>query len=265
MTELAVAVVCLDFTDSVNVWTDRQGTADPGSKRFWHLKRYSMRSFGIFCKHPRPGHVKTRLAEHIGPQAAVHLSAAFIDDLTLEFRSVADRRILGFWPADAASYFQHFARIGFDLWPQPDGDLGARMSAFFSATIQNDDDRAVLIGSDSPTIPKEYVKQAFERLDDVDCVLGPASDGGYYLIGLRRRSSAVFKEITWSGSSVLDQTVQRIAAAGLSLALLPPWYDIDDVDDLWMLAGHIRAMTRSGQTHPCPVTAAVLQKLGMAD
>lgn len=222
-----------------------------------------MRTFGVFCKHPRPGQVKARLAEHIGPQSAVSLSAAFLDDLTLEFRQVGERRILGFSPAESVNYFEPFSRFGYDLWPQPDGDLGTRLNAFFSENLQADGDRCVLIGSDSPTIPIEYVQMAFDRLDDYDCVLGPATDGGYYLVGLSRYAPELFENIIWSGSSVLAQTVQRIASSDLSLALLPPWYDIDDVDDLWMLAGHIRAMTRSGQTHPCPVTSAVLERLRM--
>lgn len=224
-----------------------------------------MRTFGVFCKHPQPGQVKTRLAQHIGPQSAVSLSAAFLDDLTLEFRSVGERRILGFWPAESANYFEPFARFGYDLWPQPEGDLGARLNAFFGEALQSHNDKAVLIGSDSPTIPMEYVELAFSRLEESDCVLGPATDGGYYLIGLRRSAPQLFENIIWSGSSVLSQTVRKIATTDLSLALLPPWYDIDDVDDLWMLAGHIRAMTRSGQTHPCPVTAAVLERLRMGD
>jgi hypothetical protein len=224
-----------------------------------------MQTFGVFCKHPRPGDVKTRLAEHIGPQSAVSLSAAFLDDLTLEFRSIGERRILGYSPAESSNYFEPFTRFGYDLWPQPDGDLGTRMSAFFQETLAADDDRAVIIGSDSPTIPSEYVKLAFEQLEESDCVIGPAMDGGYYLIGLRRYVPQLFENIIWSASSVLAQTVQRITANGLSLALVPPWYDIDDVNDLWTLAGHIRAMTRSGQTHPCPLTAAVLQKLRMSD
>ena len=224
-----------------------------------------MRTFGVFCKFPNPGHVKTRLAEDIGADNAASLSAAFLDDLAFEFRSTGERRVLGISPADSAAYFKPFSRFGFDLWPQPDGDLGTRMTAFFAATLQGDDDRAVLIGSDSPTIPREYVQLAFEKLEESDCVIGPATDGGFYLVGLRRPAATLFQDIDWSGSRVLSQTVQRISDAGLSLALIPPWYDIDDVDDLRMLAGHLRAMTRSGQTHPCPMTATVLQKLRMAE
>ena len=224
-----------------------------------------MRTFGIFCKHPLPGQVKTRLAEHIGPQSAASLSAAFLDDLTLEFRSVGERRILGFWPAESVDYFQQFTRFGFDLWPQPAGDLGVRQAAFFSEIVQSDGERAVLIGSDSPTIPIEYVQRAFDRLEEFDCVIGPAMDGGYYLIGLRRTVPELFENITWSNSSVLAQMVDRIATTGLSLALLPPWYDIDDLVDLQMLAGHIRAMTLSGQTLSSPLTAAVLENLRLTE
>ncbi|MEI8382382.1 MAG: TIGR04282 family arsenosugar biosynthesis glycosyltransferase [Planctomycetota bacterium] len=224
-----------------------------------------MRTFGVFCKHPRPGEVKTRLAEDIGSHGAVQLSAAFLDDLALQFRTEGDRRVLGYSPADSAAYFGSFKRFGFDLWPQPDGDLGARMAAFFEETLQDAADTSVLIGSDSPTIPREYVTQAFDHLQEFDCILGPAMDGGYYLIGLRRAVPELFEEITWSGSSVLAQTVSRISELGLSLALLPPWYDVDDLADLKMLTGHIRAMTRSGQTHPCPVTAEVLSKLQLAE
>ena len=224
-----------------------------------------MRTFGVFCKHPRPGEVKTRLADHIGPQSAVSLSAAFLDDLAFEFRTEGERRVLGFSPAGSAAYFGQFTRFGYDLWPQPEGDLGARMNAFFAETLQDTTDTSVLIGSDTPTIPREYVKRAFDHLEEFDCILGPAMDGGYYLIGLRRPVPELFENIIWSGSRVLAQTVKRISEMGLSLALLPPWYDIDNLDDLWMLAGHIRAMTQSGQTHPCPVTATVLHKLRLGD
>jgi rSAM/selenodomain-associated transferase 1 len=220
-----------------------------------------MRTLGVFCSQPQPGHVMPRLAEHLGPQSAIDLSTAFLDDLTLEFRTVGERRVLGYSPAESAGYFEHFSRYGYDLWPQPDGDLGTRMNSFFLEALHDSDDRAVLIGSDSPTIPSEYVRQAFERLDEYDCVIGPSMDGAYYLIALRRSTPTLFENIVWNGSSVLSQTVKRIAEADLSLTLLPPWYDIEDLDDLWMLAGHIRAMTRSGITHPCPVTASVLHKL----
>ena len=220
-----------------------------------------MRTFGVFCKHPQPGERKSQLAENVGPELSDSLNQAFLDDLTLEFRGVGERRVLGFAPADAENHFEPFSRFGYHLWPQPDGDLGERMSAFFTMALQADEDCAVLIRSDCPTIPIEYVMMAFKQLEDVDCVIGPATGGGYYLVGLRRPIPDLFRDISWQSSSILSQTVQRIADSDLTLSLLPPWYDIDNIDDLWMLAGHVRAMTRSGVTHPCPLTAKVLERL----
>ena len=220
-----------------------------------------MKTFGVFGKHPRSGQVKTRLADHIGAEAASRLYAAFLDDLAFEFRFIGERRILGFWPANAAPFFEQFTRFGYELWPQPEGDLGSKIVAFFQETLRIEDDRAVLIGSDSPTLPRHYIEQAFELLAEHDCVLGPATDGGYYMIGLRQPAPELFENVSWSSPKVLFETVQRVTEAGLSLCLLPPWYDVDTLDDTQMLAGHIRAMTRSGQTHPCPLTASVLGEL----
>ena len=99
----------------------------------------------------------------------------------------------------------------------------------------------VLIGSDSPSIPASYLTDAFEQLESCDCVIGPASDGGYYLIGLSANavSARLFENIDWSTSSVFLQTIERIEAAGLRHAVLPIWYDVDLEDSLRLLAGHV--------------------------
>lgn len=256
-----------------------------------------MKTFGLFAKHPRPGKVKTRLATEVGDVAAATLSAAFIDDLTFRFRATGDRRIIGHAPREATRYFDQYRSLHYELWPQPDGELGEKIVSFFQHTFSavagsatpvmtasggagegsDSEDtaerslssaqevRTVLIGSDSPTLPIEYVEQAFEKLREVDCVLGPATDGGYYLIGLRRPIPALFEHIAWSGCHVLQQTVERAAQSNVTVGLLPPWYDIDDLADLQMLAGHIRGMTHAGWTHPCPMTAAALEQLHMLD
>lgn len=220
-----------------------------------------MKTLGLFGKHPRPGYVKTRLAKDLGDAVASRLYMAFMDDLVFRFRATGEHRIFGYWPAEEGVYFERYAKLGFDLWPQPDGELGPKIIAFFQDSLKNAGDRAVLIGTDSPTLPTEYVDQAFQMLDLVDCVIGPAADGGYYLIGLRRLMPSLFDNILWSGPNVLSQTVQRASHAGLSLNLLAPWYDVDDLNDLQMMAGHVRAMTCAGQTHPCPATSSVLEQL----
>ncbi len=220
-----------------------------------------MTTLGLFGKHPQPGQVKTRLADEVGADIAARLYGAFMDDLAFRFRAGGDHRILGFWPADTATFFDQYARLGYELWPQPEGDLGQKISSFFQYALKQEDSRAVLIGTDSPTLPVEFVEQAFGMLQTVDCVLGPATDGGYYLIGLRRPTPALFENVAWSSANVLVQTVQRATAAGLSIDLLAPWYDVDDLRGLQMLAGHVRAMTCAGRAHPCPMTASVLEQL----
>ena len=213
-----------------------------------------MQTLGIFVKQPIPGMVKTRLAASLGTERAAAAYAAFIADVVGRFRQTGDRRILGYAPdtPSARDYFSDVAGEDYELWPQPDGDLGGRMEAFFREFVVNvakdgiSSDRAILIGSDSPTLPRGFVDQAFELLSDADCVLGPATDGGYYLVGQRGRVGPIFDGIDWSTSRVLDQTVARINDSADKLALLPPWYDVDSLADWDLLKGHVRALVLAG-------------------
>lgn len=203
-----------------------------------------MTTLGLFVKLPIPGRVKTRLATEFGAERAAEVYSTFIAAAINRFRATADRRLLCFAPATDEARGHFSARMGpdYDLWPQPDGDLGARLSAFFADHLQRPDDRVVIIGSDSPTLPREHVELAFELLREVDCVLGPATDGGYYLIGQRGKNQPIFTGVDWSTSRVLEQTVSLISQCGARLAVLPPWYDVDTPDDWQFLMGHLRAL-----------------------
>jgi uncharacterized protein len=217
---------------------------------------------GLFAKHPTPARVKTRLAAALGPDAAATLYAAFTQDIVARFRHVAARRILAFTPADAAArnHFQQLAGSDYELWPQPDGSLGERLHAFFDTHLAAAD-RAVVIGSDSPTLPAEFATRALELLGERDCVLGPAADGGYYLIALRRPCPALFEGIDWGTPRVLEQAVDRLRQAGLSLHLLPVWYDVDTPDDLAFLRGDLAAMRHAGLPVELPATDRVLREI----
>lgn len=224
--------------------------------------------FGLFAKQPLPGHVKTRLAADIGPRAACRLYEAFLADLIDRFQATADRRLLGYSPADSASaaYFQDLSQQRYELWAQPDGSLGERIAAFFDMTgpaAARDDceeRRVVLIGSDSPTLPRSLVDDAFAALGTSDCVIGPAVDGGYYLIGLRRWTPRLFDGITWSTPHVLTQTARNIAALNYSLQLLPPWYDVDSINDVQTLRGHLAALQAAGDPNVAPQTYTALTR-----
>jgi rSAM/selenodomain-associated transferase 1 len=204
------------------------------------------RTLGLFAKRPWPGQVKTRLAAVSSPEWAAAVATAFQNDVLDRLSLVGGRRVLAFTPPDAAPYFAGLAAGRYLLTAQAEGDLGRRMAAFFTEQLQITPEGVVLVGTDSPTLPLSFIEQAFNELEDADVVLGPAADGGYYLVGCARRLPPIFDSIVWSSSRVLEETVARLAGTRDRLALLPPWYDVDTIDDWWMLRGHVAAQRRAG-------------------
>ena len=191
-----------------------------------------MRQFGLFAKFWAPGEVKTRLAAAIGAESAARLHAAFVRTLLARFVETADRRVLAFTPPERRSEFEAVVPCPWRLEPQAAGDLGRRMQHFFESAFAVGAEHVVLIGSDSPNLPVSFVKAAFEQLQRRPVVLGPASDGGYYLVGAAHRPPPIFESIAWSRPSVFAETVARLHAAGLDYGVLPAWYDVDTHEDL---------------------------------
>lgn len=213
-----------------------------------HPQVTASRVLGLFAKDPKPGQVKTRLAAATSPEFAARVAESFLLDMLDRLGEVKASRVLAFSPAPARPYFGEIVRGRFDLMPQGDGDLGRRMATFFTDQLRSGAEAVVLLGTDSPTLPPAFVEQAFRALECADVVLGPATDGGYYLVGCARRVPPIFDGISWGGSDVLRQTIERLADPTWRLALLPPWYDVDTLDDWRMLRGHVFAMRRAGQT-----------------
>lgn len=206
---------------------------------------------GIFAKRPDPGRVKTRLASEFGPEFAAEAAEAMaldVADLWGGDRVLAPggRRVLAFAPDDAGPWFDARVPAEMALLAQEGGDLGRRMRLFFEGEFADGATRVVLIGSDSPTLDPSIVVSAFLCLEGRDVVLGPSADGGYYLVGCRPPVPPIFEGVAWSTAAVLDQTIERLRSSGLSLGLLPPWYDVDSPDDWRTLLGHVRAMRRAG-------------------
>lgn len=215
-----------------------------------------MNQLGMFAKFWAPGQVKTRLADHIGPAAASRLYRTFLATLLWRFGRIGGRRVLVYSPANRRAAFGMLAtgrsagsrRLlarpssgagGWQLAPQGPGDLGQRMRRYFQRSISQGVRRVVLIGSDSPTLPASFVRQAFELLRSHDVVLGPCGDGGYYLIGARDRVPPVFEDMPWSTPQVWSRTVERLESGGWSHAQLAPWYDIDDLEGLYRLRAEL--------------------------
>jgi rSAM/selenodomain-associated transferase 1 len=215
------------------------------------------RVLGLFAKWPTPGTVKTRLAPHDAAWGA-RVAEAFLLDSLHRLAVVEARRVLAFAPAERAADFAVLASARFALAPQAEGNLGHRLAAFFVLQFHTAARAVVVVGTDSPTLPVAYLERAFTELETADVVLGPATDGGYYLVGCRPEHPPLFERIAWSSGRVLTDTLANLTDPHWRLALLPPWYDVDTADDWDMLRGHVAALRRAGVDPEVPHTEALL-------
>ena len=186
---------------------------------------------GVFAKYWEPGQVKTRLARDTNHEFAASVYRRFIQATLETATGIAQRSVLAFTPTDQYTEFAQCLPAGWTMVAQATGDLGERMHAYFVDAHAHQIEKIVLIGSDSPHLPAALLRQAFEQLDEHQCVIGPARDGGYYLIGARNIVPPVFDDIDWSTNRVLQQTVTKLKEADISYSLLPPSFDIDTIDD----------------------------------
>ncbi len=220
------------------------------------------RLLGIFARLPVPQQVKTRLANAWNPRAACDLYEAFLYDIRDQYRQTADARVWCYTPdtIEARHYFRELAGNDYELVPQAEGNLGDRLDFCFRSNLESRADQLIVIGADSPTLPQAYIQRAFSELQAgcCDSVLGPALDGGYYLVGLRKWQQGLFDDIDWGGSSVCSQQARRFEESQLSVNFLPPWHDIDTRADLERLKGEL---ARQPAAATCPTTTAVLQRL----
>ena len=185
-----------------------------------------MNLLGMFAKHWQPGCVKTRLAASLGPIAAGRTYRQFLLVSLQRFRASGQRRVLFYTPRDKRAAFcglvesAAVGHTGWDLSPQGVGDLGARMRRQLSRAVARGARRIVLIGSDSPNLPKERIAEAFERLSAHRVVLGPSDDGGYYLLGMRPPFPELFAGVSWGSEHVLsgDDGFTRVAEVRLCTA-----------------------------------------------
>jgi rSAM/selenodomain-associated transferase 1 len=215
---------------------------------------------GLFAKWPAAGAVKTRLAAVGGAEWAARVADAFLRDTLERLTTIAARRVLVFAPVEARPNFAALVRDDFALLPQLDGDLGRRLSGFLTHELEGGAEAVVVVGSDSPTLPIEYIDRAFVELKHADVVLGPACDGGYYLLGCRRVVPPIFEGIAWGGSRVLTDTIAALTDPFWRLAVLPPWYDVDTPDDWVMLCGHLAALRRAGIDPRVPHTEVLTRE-----
>lgn len=189
----------------------------------------------VVAKQPTPGQTKTRLCPPLTHEQAASLYECFLRDTLDTMRKVRDVQcVIGFHPAAAQDYFKWLAP-DMKLACQHGDSLGERLDHLLTETLSNGSQRAVVMDSDSPSLPANYISQAFEQLASADVVIGPTRDGGYYLIGMKQPQPHLLRQVEMSTPNVLADTLALGRATGLNVSLLPAWYDIDTVTDLHQL------------------------------
>jgi len=217
----------------------------------------------VFAREPVPGTAKTRLIAKLGRHNTAALADAFIHDALAKAGALGTPLALA---GDAASgvtnsrYFRVLARRHRAvLLEQGEGTLGARMRR----VIERFADRgAILIGTDTPSLPAGLLRRSLVLLRTASVVLGPSLDGGYYLLGVRGVMPDIFRGVRWGSASVLAETIARLDRQRFRYALAPSWYDVDRWSDVLLLCADLRRLTKR-VPDPCPTTRRVLARLGL--
>jgi rSAM/selenodomain-associated transferase 1 len=194
------------------------------------------------AKAPRAGAVKTRLSPPLTGEQATAISICFLRDTTENLATVAGTAgLIAYTPVGDESLFNGLVPANFKLLAQRGDGFGGRLLAAAEDILACGFGSVCLIDSDSPTVPREAYEQAVANLarpgDRI--VLGPAADGGYYLIGLKKAHAAIFEQIRWSTETVAAETRERAREAAIEVVELPLWYDVDDGPTLDILRAEL--------------------------
>ena len=200
----------------------------------------------LFAKDPVEGKVKTRLQTLLDAKTACQFYLRILEDTIALMGSVADVDLfIGIHPANDSGYFDRFdSSHKIKTFNQEGADLGQKMRHAFQQRFKERYKSVVIIGADSPTLPVEYIEQALRTERQV--VMGPCTDGGYYLVGMSQSFTEIFEGVPWGTDRVLSETLLKIQEVRASLELLPVWYDVDRPEDLHFLKTHLEFMVHAG-------------------
>ncbi|HKN26473.1 MAG TPA: TIGR04282 family arsenosugar biosynthesis glycosyltransferase [Roseiarcus sp.] len=211
--------------------------------------RPSAAAIGVICKAPRVGLAKTRLIPRLGAERAAEISACFLRDIAASIASlpaaVDARGYAIFAPSDAEEEMRAIMPPQFGLVCHADGNLGRVLFGATRDLLSSGHSCVLLVNSDSPTLPPARLREAIEHLSlsGDRLVLGPATDGGYYLIGLKTAHPRVFEDVRWGSDVVLAETLGRATEIGLPVVQLASWYDVDDAESFAILKAELRAQS----------------------
>lgn len=204
----------------------------------------------IIAKQPQVGTTKTRLSPPLTLSAAAELFEALLLD-TIDLASSINGLDLAVavTPPESISYFERVTPTGTLLLPVTCPDIGDCLKQVFEQLFQMGYPQVLAFNSDGPSLPEQYIQQALLLLDNHDVVFGPSEDGGYYLVGLEELYPQIFTDIEWSTPRVLPQSLEKAGQEGLSVAILPTWYDVDTEAGLKRLLRETRSLAANQLVH----------------
>lgn len=207
-------------------------------------------------KVPAAGKVKTRLEPRLQAEQCATLAACFLRDTVNKARRTRIPLIIAFSPSEEREILSRILPHEQNFVEQIGENLGEKMFKAFEFAFSGKADAAVMIGTDSPTFPVEFIWRAFELLSENDAVLGETTDGGFYLIGLKTRRREIFEAVEWSSPRTFTQTARNIRKLNLKLALLPVWYDVDTPADFERLRADLTI-----DSHAAPQSSEFVRNL----
>jgi len=198
------------------------------------------RTLVVMAKAPRPGKVKTRLAQSLSVEAVTEFYCCLLDDTLALARSLSDVKVAIMCPEPDVNELARLAGGAASVVAQKGEGLAAGLTSVFAHFPGNNQRRVIAFNSDSPHLPRAVLEEAFEKLAAHDVVVGPTHDGGYYLVGAKASHPTLFAHDGMGTSSALERLLWRIRDLRLSVALVDSFYDIDVADDLTRLAEELR-------------------------
>jgi rSAM/selenodomain-associated transferase 1 len=189
----------------------------------------------VFTRYPEPGTTKTRLAIVLGEQGAADLQRKLAEHTlsqVRQFLAIRKSEPIVYFTGGSVTQMQYWLGIDLNYREQGDGDLGQRLGRACTAAFEEGIKRLVIVGTDCPGLQATHIDQAFAALFHKNLVLGPATDGGYYLIGMKKENNTIFAKIPWGTETVLANTIKAGKKLGLSIEILDTLSDVDRPEDL---------------------------------